>query len=200
MSSKWIRGVILAAAVLATAIVWGTGGGVSIAYIKAFVTASGIVTVVVLLFDAWGWRQPGLRRLTRRPVLHGTWRAHLRTNFAERAGEEIECYIVVRQTYSRISVRMLFDRSRSASMSGDLVFEDGACTLYYLFRTEASALHREGNPPARGGAVLAIARKPRMTLEGDYWTERDTRGDVRTLGHTSNLYDTYQDARAARYD
>ena len=114
--------------------------------------------------------------LSRRPVLHGTWKAELRTSFPDRADEEIECFIVVYQTYSRICIDMLFDRSSSRSMSADLLIEASRCVLYYVFHTHPDTLHRDGNPPARGGAALVIAREPRIHLEGDYWTERETRG------------------------
>jgi hypothetical protein len=199
-SANWIRGITILATALATGIVWGTGHGVDIPYIKASVTASSVIVVIAFVYDAWAWRWPVLRNLTRRPMLHGTWKAELETSFATRAHETIDAYIVVRQTFSRISVSMLFDHSRSKSMSGDLLFEDGLCTLYYLFRTEADTLHRDGNPPARGGAALAIGRSPNLHLEGDYWTERDTRGHVRTVGRTTRIYDTFAAASGAVYE
>jgi hypothetical protein len=198
-SALWIRGTVIAAAAIATGIVWVTGHGVDIPYIKALVTASGVVTVAVFIYDGAAWRWPGLRTLTSRPVLHGTWKAELQTSFTSRETEIIEAYLVVRQTFSRISVSMLFDRSRSRSMVGDLVFEDRTCVLYYLFRTEAGTLHRDGNPPARGGAAVIVNRWPSMHLEGDYWTERETRGHVRTVGRTTKIYDTFSAAQSGTY-
>jgi hypothetical protein len=200
LSANWIRTVVYASAAIAVVIVWVSGGGVDIPYIKALVSASSVVTILALVFDSWAWRWPGIRRLSGRPIVHGTWKAELETSFGDRRDEAIECYLVVRQTYSRITVGMLFDRSSSRSMSGNLVFEDGACTLYYLFRTEAHALHQDGNPPRRGAAVLTVAREPRTHLEGDYWTERDTRGRIRTLGRSRVLFDTFSAAHAGTYE
>ncbi len=78
-------------------------------------------------------------------MLHGTWKTELRTTYKPRADEVIEAYLVIRQTYSRICVDMLFDRSSSRSMSGDLVTEGGRCTLYYVFHSHAHTRHREDN-------------------------------------------------------
>ena len=198
-TTNWTRIVIGLAAVVAITIVWATSGIVDFTYAKALVTASGVVVLFLLVYDRWAWRWPLLRRLTRRPILHGTWKAELRTSYPARAHETIECYIAITQTYSQISVDMLFDRSSSRSMSGDLVLEGGRCVLYYIFHTQADTLHRNSNPPTRGGAALVVAREPQVHLAGDYWTERDTRGTVRTLGRAAKVYATFEAARAAAY-
>jgi len=198
-TTNWTRIVIGLAAVVAITIVWATSGIVDFTYAKALVTASGVVVLFLLVYDRWAWRWPLLRRLTRRPILHGTWKAELRTSYPARAHETIECYIAITQTYSQISVDMLFDRSSSRSMSGDLVLEGGRCVLYYIFHTQADTLHRNSNPPTRGGATLMVTREPQVHLAGDYWTERDTRGTVRTLGRAAKVYATFEAARAAAY-
>src|SRR5207248_7782274 len=107
-----------------------------------------------LLYDQWIWRWPLIRKLTRRPVIHGTWKTALHSNHASVRGAPIECYLVIRQTYSRVSVRLLVERSASRSMSGDIVFEEGVCVLYYLFAKQTRALDLGGNPSSRGGAAL----------------------------------------------
>jgi len=158
------------------------------------------VILLLLAFDRWMWRWPAIRRLHRRPVLHGTWRAELRTSYEERSNEVIECYLVIDQTYSRVCVRMLFDRSRSGSMSGDLVRENGRCVLYYMFRSDKHALEPDSNPPARGAADLTIGEKPELHLEGDYWLERGTKGRVRTTGYTRAIYGTFLGAQQGEYE
>jgi SMODS-associating 2TM, beta-strand rich effector domain len=198
-TANWTRIVIGLAAVVAISIVWATRGTIDVTYAKALVTASGVVVLFLLAYDRWAWRWPPFRWFTRRPILHGTWKAELRTSYPARAHETIECYLAIAQTYSQICVDVLFDRSSSRSMSGDLVLEGGRWVLYYVFHTQADALHREGNPPGRGGAALVVAREPQVQLAGDYWTERDTRGTVRTLGHTAKVYTTFEAARAAAY-
>src|SRR6266550_3514284 len=127
-TSVWTRAVIALAAAAWVLIAflsgrrlewwWGTSLGL--------VAASGVL--MLLAYDRWIWKWPGLRRLTNRPVLHGTWKAELTTDYPARQHEAIESYIVIDQTYSRLCVRMLFDRSESQSTHGDIVFENGRCT------------------------------------------------------------------------
>jgi hypothetical protein len=46
---------------------------------------------------------------------------------------------------------------------------------------------------------VIISRSPSMHLEDDYWTERETRGHVRTVGWTTKVYDTFSAARSGTY-
>ncbi len=84
-------------------------------------------------------------------------------------------------------------------MSADLVSQEGRWVLYYAYRSEKFALEREENPPARGAAELIVATTPSTHLEGDYWTEQGTRGQLRTVGHTSVLFDTYGAAQSSTF-
>lgn len=180
-------------------IILASGGSVSLNLAKAVASASSVVILALLAFDRILWRLPGFRRLHNRPVLHGTWKTELRTNYEARKEETITCYLVVDQTFSQLCARMLFDRSRSSSMSGDIVRENGRCVLYYVFRSDKNALEPASNPPSRGAADLTIASKPSLHLEGDYWMEVGTRGTMRSLGYTKTRYDTYSAASLAQY-
>jgi hypothetical protein len=198
-SPNWARIVIALAALVSAVIVLATGGKVDINLAKAVATASAVVILVLLAFDRWLWRWRGIRRLHSRPVLHGTWKTELLTNYEQRKNELIECYLVIDQTFSRICVRMLFDRSRSSSMSGDVIRENGRCVLYYIFRSDKNTLEPETNPPSRGAADLTIATNPYLHLEGDYWMEVGTNGTLRTVGHSRTRYDTFSGALAGEY-
>jgi SMODS-associating 2TM, beta-strand rich effector domain len=199
LKSNWIRGVILLAAGIAALIVWLHGGKVQGAWIRALVTAASVVTLLAVVYDQWVWRWPLVRELTSRPVVQGTWKATLRSSHHAALAAPIESYLVVRQTYSRVSVRMLFERSASRSMSGDVVFEDGVCVLYYLYAKQTRALDLDGNPSSRGGAALTIARQPRMHLQGDYWTDVGTAGEIETVGYCRKLYDSFLSAQDGTY-
>jgi hypothetical protein len=200
-SRSWAQITIALAALVSGLIVLlsGESGGVSLNVARVVTSSSSVVILALLAFDRLLWRLPGFRRLHSRPVLQGTWKTELRTSYAERKDETIECYLVVDQTFSRICARMLFDRSRSSSMSGDIVREGGRCVLYYVFRSEKNALEPETNPPRRGAADLTIATHPVPHLEGDYWMLGGTKGTLRTVGHTTTRFDTFGPARAADF-
>lgn len=198
-TQTWTRLIIFAAAAIWALLAIAAGERLEWSWARWIGIASAVVVLGVLVFDRWVWRWPLVRRVTRRPILHGTWRTELRTSYEARADETIEAYLVVRQTYSTICIDMLFDRSQSTSMSGDLVTENGRCVLYYVFRSDKQTLERDENPPARGAAQLTVSRRPAVRLEGDYWMEHGTRGRVATTGHTSVLYDSYNDAQSGNY-
>ena len=196
-SQNWARIVIALAALTTWAIVVASGDSVDLDLAKAVASATTVVILFLLAFDRWLWRWPGVRRLHKRPILRGTWKAELRTSYEGRKDEVIESYLVIEQTYSRICARMLFDRSRSASMSGDLVRENGRCVFYYVFQSVKNALEPATSPPNRGAADLTVATAPALHLEGDYWMEVGTRGRVTTLGQVPELYDTFAAAQQA---
>ena len=198
-SPNWARITIAIAALVSAGIILATGGSVNINAAKALASASSVVILVLLAFDKWLWRLPGVRQLHKRPVLHGTWKTELRTSYRDRQDELIECYLVIDQSYSQICARMLFDRSRSASMSGELVREDGRCVLYYVFRSDKGALEPATNPPSRGAADLTVGMLPAIHLEGDYWMEVGTKGQLRTIGRSKKIYDTFAGAMQGQY-
>lgn len=199
-SSTWTRAIILLAAAISGLLALLQGAKIDSALLRAVIPASSAVIFLLFVFDRWAWRWPFVCGLVKRPNLHGTWKCELRSSYEGRVGEVIESYLVIDQTYSRICVRMLFDRSQSISMSGDLVEEGGRCVLYYVFRSEKSALEPDSNPPARGAADLKISRKPSLALEGDYWMERGTKGTLATVGRSRALYDTFGAAQTDAFD
>jgi hypothetical protein len=198
-SPGWTRIVIALAAGVWAAILILSGEQLQDAWAKPLGLTTTIVIWLLLAFDLWIWRWPLVRRILRRPVFSGTWQLELRTSYRKRKDEVITSFLVVRQTYSRISVAMLADRSRSRSMSADLLCEDGLWLLYYVFRSDKHALQPEENPPARGAAHLTVATTPKVHLEGDYWMERGTQGRIRSVGHSRDIYDTYQAASEGTY-
>jgi hypothetical protein len=198
-SPNWARITIALAAIVSAFVVVASGGSVNLNLTKAVVSASSVVILVLLAFDRILWRLPGFRRFHRRPILHGTWKTELSTSYEERKDEGIDCYLVINQTFSRICARMLFDRSRSGSMSGDIVRENGRCVLYFVFRSDKDALEPAANPPGRGAADLTIATKPSLHLEGDYWMMGGTQGKMRTVGYSKTLFDTYSGAQEGGY-
>src|SRR5277367_5768948 len=84
-----------------------------------FKPCGGVVTVLTLLllaFDKWLW---GFRLLhpwfVDRPYLKGTWKGVLESNYIDPATQQrvppIEVYLVIRQTYSAIHLRLITQES-----------------------------------------------------------------------------------------
>lgn len=154
-----------------------------------------IRVVLLLIFDRWAWRWLPAA-VSKRPNLHGTWKAELQYQWPEGTPTQTkDCFVVIRQTYSTVSVAMHFDISDSYSRSAAIVVEtNGQRSLRWSYLSVAHTLEQQGNPPHRGGAELAVSQRPRLSLAGDYWTERKTRGRVTTSGHIKGCYDDFQSA------
>jgi hypothetical protein len=197
-SARWTKIVIFAAAITWGFILVVSDKALDAAWAEPLGYAASAVVILLLAFDRWMWRWPLLGRLPGPPDLGGTWKTELRTTFEDRQGEVIECYIVIRQTYSTITISMLFDRSTSHSMSAEL-HQDGRWVLYYIYRSDKSALEPSTNPPSRGAAELTVAVSPRNHLEGDYWTDQGTKGHYKTVGHTKKVFDTFDAARVVEF-
>jgi hypothetical protein len=158
-----------------------------------------VVVVLLLIFDRWAWRWLPAA-VTKRPNLQGTWRAQLHYQWPEGTPTQTQdCFITIRQTYSTVTVGVLSDVSDSQSRSAAIVETNGRRSLWWSYLSIAHSLEQEGNPPHRGGAELVISSKPKLSLAGDYWTERKTRGRLTTTGRSKHPYDDYQSARTATY-
>jgi hypothetical protein len=195
----WTRVVIGLSAALWFALALVLDAPVDKTWLKYLGGIASVVVVLLLAFDRWAWRWlPTV--FTRRPKLQGTWRAQLQYQWPEGTPTQTkDCFIVIRQTYTTITVNMHFDISDSHSRSAAIVETNGRKSLWWSYLSLAHALEQEGNPPHRGGAELVIASKPKLSLSGDYWTERKTRGRLTTSGHTKRCYDDYKSAATATY-
>lgn len=159
-----------------------------------------VIVVLLLIFDRWAWRCLPVA-ISKRPNLHGTWKSQLHYQWPDGAPTQTkECFIVIRQTYSNITVAMHFDISDSQSRSAAVVETNGQRSLWWSYLSVAHSLEQEGNPPHRGGAELGISLKPKLFLAGDYWTERKTRGRLTTSGRSKRLYDDYESALTGVYE
>ncbi len=199
-SAPWTRAIIFLAAGIWFVAAFFIGVPVDRVWLKYLGGTASVVVILLLAFDLFIWRWLP-KWLVKRPNIRGTWKATLQSNFIGQDGKPVEkvCYIVIRQNYSKICVEMLFDISNSVSASAEIVQGNGRPALWYTYRSEAHALKQEGNPPHRGATTLYIADTPRVALEGDYWTERNTTGRIETSGRNKKLADSFRGAGQLTY-
>jgi hypothetical protein len=137
------------------------------------------------LFDRYAWRWPGVRRIVGRPVLNGTWQGELASTWVnpatgERVSPDPNVFLVVRQRFWSVTVRMLTKESASASLRADLTkYEDGVHQLVYLYGNTPRQQFRHRSEVHYGGAVLTAPRDASQGIEGHYFTDRKTCGDMR---------------------
>jgi hypothetical protein len=164
-----------------------------------------VATILFLVFDRFLWQWPPINKLVRRPVLKGTWRGTVQSDYVTdpetgATKEPTEAYLVVRQTYSSLSVRFMTNESPSQSMVGVLDRErDGRYKVYYVYQNTPPLPVRDGSPIHHGGVILDVQGSPPSKLEGSYWTDRKTQGVLRFDGRSKKLYDDFGSARNGEY-
>jgi SMODS-associating 2TM, beta-strand rich effector domain len=140
---------------------------------------------LVWLVDNVLWRVPILGRLiTARPDLRGTWAGELRSTWTDpETSSEREAdphvYLVVRQRYWSIGAELLTRESSSEPVSAELTRSDeGSFRLTLTYRNTPRAAVRERSEMHLGTVVLKISGSPPHGLEGNYFTDRCTTGEL----------------------
>jgi predicted pore-forming effector associated with SMODS systems len=153
------------------------------------------------LWDRYLWRWPGLCRLAGRPVLDGTWHGELVTDWVhpetnERHPPDRDVFLVVRQRFWRVSVRLLTKESSSEStLAAFKKADDGVHQLVYVYGNIPRPEVRDRSEMHFGAVVLAAPRDPGHGIQGYYFTDRKTRGEMHFRDHYKGHADSYQHAR-----
>jgi SMODS-associating 2TM, beta-strand rich effector domain len=180
------------ALVLAVAALWGLllvlqGLVVDAAWFKPFSTVVGAVVLLLAAFDNWLWRVPALQGwFVKRPHLWGTWRVTLKSTWTDPAtGQEvapITGFMLVRQTYSTVTMTLFTAESSSVFVADELALDtDGRFAVFAVYRNEPKAAVRHRSPIHYGAMKLVVQGSDpsaMTTIEGVYWTDRLTRGDI----------------------
>jgi hypothetical protein len=205
MTSTQVKALIGLVAVIWIVVVFAQGNPVPLDYVKAFSYVVTGVSFALLSWERWLWSWRIFRPwLTTRPDLRGTWRGHLVSNWADpitkKGRGEIEAYLVVRQTYSTIDVRLLAAESASVTLSANIVADgEGIHTVAVVYRNTPRALLRNRSPMGHGGMLLYVRGLPIHQLDGEYWTDRETKGELDFRFRSSELCHDFDQAQKADY-
>ena len=137
-----IRAILLVAAVAWLVALLLAGTAVSPALAKPFSLVASAVIAVVAAFDLYLWRMPVLRGwFVERPDLRGTWAVTIRSLWVDPATgtnpPPIQAYLVVRQTYTTLSLRLLTSESTSSIVGCAVVrATDGPYVVSGVYRNE----------------------------------------------------------------
>jgi hypothetical protein len=117
------------------------------------------------------------------PNMNGTFEGTIESTWIDPAtgatNPLINTYIVVRQTLSAIHVRLYTEESKSISLASSFVkSDDGRQELMFTYRNEPNQKKRPQSPIHYGGTRLQISPDHKQ-LEGTYWTDRKTTGDIK---------------------
>lgn len=175
-----------------------TGGTVQAAWFRFYSVAVTTVLVAIAAWEHWLWRWPLVQRLAGVPRdVRGTWKGELETFWKDKTGTSPSrkvVYLVVRQTASQVSVSLLTNESRSAS-SFAVVSSDGTTvSLDYLYLNWPDLRVQETSRVHHGSASLIVSGTPADRLRGQYWTNRDTKGEMDFTAHALQLAENFDTA------
>ena len=179
----------LSVILLTAAAVWGialilAGFQITPDWFKPFSIVVGVLIVLLSVADKWLWRMKWLRPwLFNMPELHGTWRVHLQPTAPATSPREVTAFMVIRQTFSTISLRLYTAESHSETLSARVVrCDDGTCNVAAVYRNTPRLQVRDQSPLHHGALLLSVQGDPPKTLAGQYWTDRLSQGEM-TLSH-----------------
>ncbi len=172
-------------------------------FFKPFSLVVGAVGILLLLFDTWLWKFPIIHTVfVPFPDLSGTWKGQITSLWKdEKTGEQIppiDAFLVVHQTYSSLNLRMITKESRSDLLSGNIIpNSSGPHKIAGIFENIPSIMVRERSPIHYGGILLEFHNGDFPALEGEYWTDRDSKGYLKFGNNVKKSFDNYESASSA---
>lgn len=142
--------------------------------------------LLALTFDLWLWKIPGAHRIHGRPRIDGTWETTITPQLGSHIPAEAglhprDATTIIEQTFWTLSVRMKTTESESISRAESLLPDGGSKqrkVLTYVYTNTPQLAVRDRSPIHVGATNLTVERGRPDTMDGTYWTDRLTIGDL----------------------
>ena len=138
-----------------------------------------IVIWTIFIGYAWKWRifYPWLVPF---PNLSGKWVGFIKSNWNEKSLDPIPISLTITQTFFNIQVKIKTEESRSYSVSSsfDIDSDRGFQQLFYSYLNTPKSGVRARSEIHYGSAVLNFEGFDVKKMEGEYWTDRETTGEI----------------------
>ncbi len=200
MISKTLIQIITGVVVIVFAVgIVLSGGDPSPEWLSYYSYAVVTVGVVLALWDRRFWRFELSQKLKATPIdLTGTWQGVLASEWIDPATSKRippkVAYLVVRQTASTIKVTLLTDESRSSSALASVTKYQDRMALDFMYLNEPRSSVNHRSDIHHGSTSLQISSRPASRLQGRYWTDRNTRGELDFTERSHTLADDYESA------
>jgi len=178
----------------------------SLDFLRPFSIVVGVVGGVVTIFSKWAWAWRAFQGwFVNRPDIRGTWEVELQSNWENPETNEgippILAYAAIRQSLTTLSIRLMTSESKSFLIAHSIELEiDGIFRIAGIYRNEPNIeLQGDRSEIHHGSMLLEVYGAPPSSLEGHYWTDRNTRGVMKFTKRNENQFDTFASAKAA-YD
>ncbi|MGW6561794.1 Cap15 family cyclic dinucleotide receptor domain-containing protein [Streptomyces hydrogenans] len=177
-----IVGVVVAIFMLSA---WVYDGKPDWSMLKIFSTAVFVCTIMFNVWDFWIWRLPWIQRIPGVGIprsLRGTWKGTLTSFWIDpetgSSPPSKTVYLVVQQTASLVTVKLMTDESKSVSALAEVSEVDGSLVLAYMYLNKPDLRVGHRSRIHHGSTVFDVSGNPTRRLKGHYWTDRDSKGEL----------------------
>lgn len=201
-ADRYIKAIIYGGVLAWTVVLYANHQAINSAGLRPLSTVITVVLYAVMAFDLWLWKIPFLHSwFVKRPAIDGTWEVEIRSNWKNPAAgtdiPPIEGYMVVRQTFSTLSMRLLTEESSSELVGTEIVCSaDGLYCVSGVYRNEPRFQVRDRSEIHYGAVWLRIIDEPEKKVMGHYWTDRETAGEMELGNRQRKRFQTFQSAKA----
>ena len=160
-----------------------SGGTLNVQWLRFF-SASVFVAVGVLnIWEYWLWHLPIVQKLPQvSQDIRGTWKGALDSFWIDpdtRKSPPIKVvFLVIRQSASTVSVVVLTNESRSKSSLAKISNDGISSSLDYMYLNQPDSRFEHRSRMHHGSTSLNITGRPAIRLQGRYWTDRDSKGEL----------------------
>ncbi len=201
-SERYIKAIIYIAVLAWTAVLYINHEAITSEWLKPLSTVITIVLYAVMAFDLWLWRLPFLHSwFVKRPVIDGIWKVEIRSKWVNTATQAaippVEGYMIVRQTFSNLSMRLLTAESSSELVGTEIVCSsDGLYCVSGVYRNEPRFEVRDRSTIHYGAVWLQISEEAQKSISGHYWTDRESAGEIHLTDQRKKKFQNFQSAKA----
>ena len=104
--------------------------------------------------------------------------------------------MIVRQTFSALSMRLLTRESSSELVGTEIVCSnDGMYCVSGVYRNEPRFEIRDRSEIHYGAVWLTVSDEPHKGISGHYWTDRKSAGEIHLTDQRSKKFQNFQSAK-----
>jgi hypothetical protein len=193
--------LILLAAVIWIIQLWIHGDSISHINFSQITSIIGVLIILLKIFDKWIWKWGIFYPwLVDKPYLQGTWKGSILSSWVDpeqNPKKKIDSYLVIKQTYSSIYINLITKESSSNLLSGKIIKNpNNTFQVIGVYLNSPKLLNRKKSPIHYGSIILNLDGNPPIKLHGEYWTDRNSQGEMEFSEKSKDLVYDYSSAQS----
>lgn len=133
-----------------------------------------IIGVLYYIFDKWVWKMKYIKMIHKIPDLNGIWEGEFVSNKKDERGNNYNgiCRMKIKQTWSKISIKGNFNKSKSYSRIAMIVKDCEGIQLKFEYTNKPDKTV-DTNLKTHSGYNTLTYDEEKGTLIGEYYTDRN---------------------------